>query len=277
MEYKLFNNRIEIYNTKDFNPKHIAECGQMFRFYVKNDNFVILSSKNIAIISKAKYGYLIESNNPEYFVKYFDLDYDYKRAKERLSKNKLLVPAINNGYGIRIINGDKAEVILEFIISANNNIKRIQKIVEKLCEIGEQKTFNDISYNAFPDIKKLNAMPIDWYNSLGAGYRAGYLKSTAEKLMACNMEKIEKLSNQELYNWLLSLKGVGPKVASCIMLFGFGRKNYFPVDTWVEKVYYNHFSSEKRTRKQIQEYFENMFAEDSGLAQQFLFNNERNN
>ena len=277
MNYKILKDKIEIYNADDFNPKHIAECGQMFRFYVVDGKYVIISDKNIAIISSADYGYIIDTNNSEYFVNYFDLNYDYAEAKKRLSKNKVLLPSINSGHGIRIINGNKIEIILEFIISANNNIKRIQKIVEKLCEIGDKKSFKNIEYHAFPSLEKLSLMDEKWYNSLGAGYRAEYLKETVAALMKVDMSKIEKLSNEELYKWLISLKGVGPKVASCIMLFGFGRKSYFPVDTWVEKVYYNHFSRDKRSRKQIQEYFEKLFEEDSGLAQQFLFNHERNN
>ncbi|MBQ8468588.1 MAG: 8-oxoguanine DNA glycosylase [Clostridia bacterium] len=276
MKYKVYDSSIEITEPTCFNPKHICECGQMFRFACQDDgSYFVCSGENRAKIAKTGEKYVIFTKNPEYFVKFFDLNYDYDKAKKQLSTNLLLKDAISYGDGIRIAKADEIEAIVEFIISANNNIKRIQKIVEKLCEVGEQKQDEFGKYFAFPSVKVLAKQGDEWFNSLGAGYRAPYLKETVNLLAKTNIEDIKKLSSSELYKWLLSLKGVGPKVASCILLFGFGRKEYFPVDTWVEQVYYNHFSNEKRTRTQIQKYFENMFGEYSGLAQQYLFYAER--
>ncbi len=278
MDYKIFDNKIEVYSREDFNPKHICECGQMFRFFVdSNGNYIVASGSKFAKIVDGGSKYTIYTSDPKYFATYFDLDFDYGKAKRQLSKFKELAEPIKQGGGIRIINGDPTEVIMEFIISANNNIKRIQKIVEKLCEVGETIKTEFGDFKAFPTIKKLASMPQEWYNNLGAGYRASYLKHTADYLANTDIEEIKKLPSDKLYKWLIGLKGVGPKVASCILLFGFGRHEYFPVDTWVEQVYYNHFYEGDKTRKQIQEYFESMFGEYSGLAQQYLFNMERNN
>jgi len=276
MKYKIFDNRIEVYNPSCFDPKHICECGQMFR-YVKNDDgsYFVCSEKNRAKITKNDKKYIIFTQNPVYFAKFFDLDYDYDKAKTTLVKNKLMKNAIAHGEGIRIAKNDEKETIIEFIISANNRIVRIQKIVEKLCEIGEKKIDQFGEYYAFPDMKVLARQRDEWFASLGAGYRAPYIKETAKVLANTDIDKIKKLSLPKLYKWLLSLKGVGPKVASCILLFGFGRKEFFPVDTWVEQVYYNHFNVGKKTRPQIQKYFEDMFGEYAGLAQQYLFYAER--
>ena len=93
--------------------------------------------------------------------------------------------------------------------------------------------------------------------------------------MNVNLAEIQQLSTDEIYKFLISLKGVGPKVASCILLFGFGKMEKFPVDTWIEQVYYNHFDSTKKSRPQIQKYFESEFGEYSGIAQQYLFYYER--
>jgi N-glycosylase/DNA lyase len=276
MNYKVFDDRIEIFDADCFNPKHICECGQMFRFWKNsNDDYTVISGENLAKIEKTSSGYTIFCDNPQYFIKYFDLDYDYNSAKKVLGKNPILASAITQGEGIRICHADPLETIFEFIISANNNILRIQKIVEKLCLIGEKKSCKWGEYYAFPSVQKLAEQSIEWYNGLGAGYRASYLKHTADYLANVNMDEICALDSAALYKWLLGLKGVGPKVASCILLFGFGRKEFFPVDTWVEQVYQNHFFVEQKSRKQIQEYFENMFGENSGLAQQYLFYAER--
>lgn len=276
MKYKVFDDKIEIFGTTEFNPKHICECGQMFRFFVdKNGDYVVMSGENLARIAKSNTGYTIFTETPAYFVNYFDLDYDYKTAKNELLKHSVLVPAINSGGGIRIVNADKVETILEFIISANNRIPRIKAITERLCTLGEKKSGKFGKYNAFPKIEKIAEQSEDWFKQIGAGFRAKYLEKTSKILAKTDMSQIEKLNSNELYNWLVGLSGVGPKVASCIMLFAFSRRDYFPVDTWIEKVYYNHFETQKRSRKQIQQYFEDMFGEYSGLAQQYLFFKER--
>jgi len=278
MNYKIFDDRVEVYNLSCFDIKHICECGQIFR-YVKNDDgsYLVTSSDKRAKVAKNGEKYVIYTAYPAYFANFFDLDYDYAKAKKELSKNKLMANSISHGEGIRIAKADKFEIIIEFIISANNNIKRIKKIVENLCMVGKLKEDEFGSYHAFPTPEELAMQSDDWYASLGAGYRAPYIKETAEFISKTDLTEIGKLSSEELYKWILSLKGVGPKVASCILLFGFGRKEYFPVDTWLEQVYYNHFDAGKKNRKQIQEYFEHLFGENSGLAQQYLFYAEREN
>ena len=272
MIYKLENNIIRVYDKSQFNPKHILECGQVFRFGLDDDgNYYVISNAYKATILERDNCYEIISNNPDYFINYFDLNTDYNQIKQTLSSNKILKEMIPYGSGIRILNGDAHEMIFSYIISQNNNIKRIQKIIEKLCEIGKQVD----DYHAFPTIEELSSKPLEFYQSLGAGYRDKFLKQTADDLLNIDLEKIKTLSTNEIYKFLINLQGIGPKVASCILLFGFHKKDKFPVDTWIEQVYYRYFSSEKKTRPAIQEYFENEFKEYSGIAQQYLFYYER--
>lgn len=274
MIYKVENNIIKVLDKTQFNPKHILECGQVFRYGKdENGNYFVISKGYFAKICEKPNCYEIISDNPEYFINYFDLDTDYNIAKQFLKKNKVLAEMVDYGYGIRILHGDAEEMIYSYIISQNNNIKRIQKIVERLCCVGEKKN----GYNAFPTSKVLAGLDENFYSSLGAGYRDKFLKHTATVLQNVDLEEIKRKSTDEIYEFLINLNGIGPKVASCILLFGFGRMDKFPVDTWIEQVYYNHFSSEKRTRPQIQKYFETEFKEYSGLAQQYLFYFEREN
>ncbi len=276
MKYTKSKNKIEIFDKSEFNIKQICECGQMFRYFVCEDgSYIVISGDKLAKICELDDKYEVYTNSVNYFVNYFDLDNDYGAIKNNLKHFDVLTKAIENGYGIRIVSADKFETIIEFIISANNNIKRIQKIVEKLCEIAPIIKTEFGQFHRFPTVDELSLQSDEWFDNLGAGYRAGYLKQTIKDLKNVDLTKVEKLSSDELYKWLISLKGVGPKVASCIMLFGFGRREYFPVDTWVEQVYYNHFDKTKRTRKQIQTYFENIFKENSGIVQQYLFYFER--
>ena len=141
-----------------------------------------------------------------------------------------------------------------------------------MCEVGEK--IND-KFNAFPSAKKLSQLPIEYFESLGAGYRASYLFETAQILKNVSLDEIDKLSDKELFDWLKNLKGVGPKVASCIMLFGFYRTGSFPVDTWIEKVYKKYFYVGEKTRPQISEFLEGKFGKLSGIVQQYLFYYER--
>lgn len=273
MIYKLEDNVIKVLDKTQFNPEHILECGQVFRYGKdEKNNYYVISKDNKATIIDCNSHYEIISNNPSYFVNYFDLNTDYNEIKTKLKKNKILSPMIDFGYGIRILKADPLEMIFSFTISQNNNIKRIKQIIERLCEIGSK---NQDNYNNFPSINSLYNSPLEFYETLGAGYRAKFLKELSISLKDTNLEEIKKLSTDEIYNFLINLKGIGPKVASCILLFGFGRTEKFPVDTWIEQVYYNHFSSEKRNRPQIQSYFENEFGKFSGIAQQYLFFYER--
>lgn len=272
MIYKLENNIIKVYDKSQFNPKHILECGQVFRYGIDtNGNYFVISNKYKATIIEKDDCYEIISNNAPYFVNYFDLDTDYNEIKKTLSCNKILAKMIPYGYGIRILKGDAHEMLFSYIISQNNNIKRIQKIVERLCEIGD--VIDD--YHAFPTLNQLNLQPLSFYESLGAGYRDKFLMQTAKYLTSIDLENIKSLPTDEIYDFLIKLKGIGPKVASCILLFGFHKKDKFPVDTWLEQVYYRYFSSEKRTRPAMQQFFESEFKEYSGIAQQYLFYYER--
>lgn len=274
MIYKLQNNRIIITDKTQFNPEHILECGQVFRYGKDtNNNYYVLSKNHKATIIETPDTYEIECDDTEYFINYFDLKTDYNIAKKHLSKFEILKPMIEFGYGIRILKADPLETIISFTISQNNNIKRIQMIIEKLCEL----SVTNKKPKRFPNINELSQAPLSFYSSLGAGYRDKFLKEIANTLINVNLDEISKHDTNNLYNYLLSLKGVGPKVASCILLFGFGRNEKFPVDTWLEQVYYNHFSKEKKSRPEIQEYFEACFGEYSGLAQQYLFYYERSN
>lgn len=274
MIYRIENKKIIVLDKTQFNPKHILECGQVFRYGTDaNGNYYVYSKRYKATIVEKENCYEIISENPEYFVNYFDLNTDYNEIKSKLKKNSVLSPMVDYGYGIRILNGDTEEIIYSYIISQNNNIKRIQKIIEKLCEVG---AFVE-DYHAFPETKTLSTLPLEFYQNLGAGYRDKFLYETSRFLPTQNLEEIKKMSTDDILNFLIKIKGIGQKVASCILLFGFGRKEKFPVDTWIEQVYYNHFSKQKRTRAEIQKYFEDEFGEYSGIAQQYLFYYEREN
>ena len=276
MRYEICDNNIIVYEANCFDPESTLCSGQVFRFGKNNGEWYVISGDKIAKISTlSPKTYKIVTNDAKYFVKYFDFETNYDKIVSRLSENAILSPAVLYGQGVRLMNQPLVETIISFIISANNNIPRIQKALNNIStHFGK----NCGTYFAFPTLEELSKITEQDFVSFGCGYRAPYLVDTISKLNnGFDLEKLKILSTQEAKKLLQTLKGVGPKVADCILLFGLGRKDVFPVDTWIEKVYLEDFSGKKANRNQIANYFVKMFGELSGYAQQYVFYYKRKN
>lgn len=270
--FKIEGNKIVINNKNDFNPMHILECGQVFSYKKQNDRYVVYSAGLKAEIIETQNGFEITTNNVDYFINYFDLNTNYSDVKKNLLYNhKFLEDAVNFGYGIRILKQDIFETIISFIVSANNNIKRITQILFGIRQKFGKKVDD---YYAFPTLKELLMGTVQDFKDLGAGYRAEYIYDTCRQLINVDYNKWANLSTDDVKEQLLKLKGVGPKVADCILLFAFARQDVFPVDTWIEKVYNCYFQKESN-RKTIRENLVDSFKEYSGYAQQYLFYYQR--
>lgn len=271
MKYKLLKDRILIEDMTEFNPKHIFECGQIFRYKkLENEDYIVFSADKFATVKNCNGHYEIFSQDLQYFENFFDLKRDYKAIKSKLStQNQTLKLATEFGSGIRILNQNPTETIFSFIISANNNIKRIQSLVEKLsAKCG--KNMGD--YHAFPTLDEILTLSVDDLKAMGMGFRAKYIYDTARILKSCDFEKWTDLDTEHLLIELQKLSGVGPKVADCVALFGFHKTDSFPVDTWVEKIYNCYFSKvPEKNRNKIHKNLLEMFGLDSGYAQQYLF------
>lgn len=262
-----------------FNVKDTLSCGQVFRF--KEDGsgaFLVCTADRIAKCYNDNGSAIIEceDGDEEYFKNYFDLARDYSAIVRRAEDSgyDILKTSAEFGKGVRILNQDKVEMLFSFIVSQNNNIPRIKGIIEKLCALsGELKTGAFGEYRAFPSAKKLAALTEEELKGAGLGYRAAYIKRLAESMDsgAFDVESFSHLSTAELKKSLLSIYGVGEKVADCVSLFGFHRSDAFPVDTWIEKVYREDFKGVLTGRDKITAFFVDTFKEDSGYFQQYLF------
>lgn len=271
MKYKVEKDII-IYSTEDFNPEHILECGQVFSYEKIDDNYIVYSADKKAVIKREENCYRIVTDDAKYFINYFDLNTNYSQVKNNIKSNHLFMEkAINFGSGIRILKQDPFETIISFIVSANNNIKRIQKI---LFAIREKFGVKQEKYYAFPTLEQLKIASEEDFKKIGAGYRAKYLYSVCRQLEKEDLSMWAELPTNQLNLKLLSLMGVGQKVADCIMLFGFSRQDVFPVDTWIEKVYCRYFN-EEHDRKKIRQNLLATFGKNSGYAQQYLFYSQR--
>ena len=200
--------------------------------------------------------------------------------QNQLSKiDKNMEISIEYGKGIRLLNQDLWETLISFIISANNNIPRIQKIIQRLSKTyGKEIKFEGKSYYTFPSPEELKDVTIQDFRNLGLGFRDKRLYETTQKVLnnEVNLEELEGNPNtEEVRNILLTLSGVGPKVADCILLFStLKRLEVFPIDVWINRVInelYLNEPEEKVSKAKIQKLAKEKFGDLAGLAQQYLF------
>lgn len=272
MRYKKFEDKIIIFDKNDFNPQHILECGQVFCFEKAGDEYWVYPEDKFARVQEKEECYVIETDDVDYFENYFDLKRDYDLIKSKLSSFKLLKEPISFGYGIRILNQNLFETLISFIISANNNIKRIKLILNNLRKNLGKNVENGIF--SFPSYEKLKECDEEFFKKMGAGYRASYLVKVLNQINPQVLEEKKSLATKELRNYLISLAGIGPKVADCILLFGFKKEDVFPVDTWINQMY-NQFYRQENNREIIRKNLVDEFGKLSGYAQQYLFYYQR--
>lgn len=282
---------LQISKNNEFELKDIFECGQCFRWNKENDGSYtgVIKQGVLSVYGDSKNIYfkgILDGDIEEIVTNYFDLNRDYSKIKKELSKiDKYMDESITYGSGIRILNQDLWEMIISYIISANNNIPRIKGIVENLCKkYGKKVEYEGKEYYLFPRPEQLKDVTVSEYRLLGTGFRDIRLYETTHMILdkKVDLKKLHKFNTQEARNELLGLSGVGPKVADCILLFStLKRFDIFPIDVWVRRVMndlYIHNPDENRVSKKLinQIAFEK-FGDMAGIAQQYLFYWKREN
>lgn len=273
-----------IKNCQSFKVRDIFECGQCFRWNEETDgSYTGIFGHNVINVQEEKdivITGICDGDIKDICKNYFDLDRNYEEIKETLSLiDDNMKESIKYGEGIRILNQDLWEMIISFIISANNNIPRIKGIIERMsAKYGQEIKFRGTSYYTFPTIDELSQANVKDLKDLGLGFRDRYVFETTKKIKEgkINLENLKQEPTNEVRKQLLTLTGVGPKVADCIMLFStLKRFDVFPVDVWVRRVmndlYIHNEDETKVNKKQIQEIARDKFGALEGIAQQYLF------
>ena len=227
---------------------------------------------------------ICEENIESECYEYFDLGTDYEEIKKKLAKiDEHLKESVKYGEGIRILKQDLWETIISFIISANNNIPRIKGIIDRISKkYGNKIQFRGKEYYTFPDMEHLGESSVEDLRALGLGFRDKRIYETT-KMFLDKKITLEELENEQdtevLREKLMSLSGVGGKVADCIMLFSLKKFNVFPVDVWVRRVMNELYIKEEDENKVSKEILQNLAKEKykdlAGLAQQYLFYKRR--
>lgn len=266
--YKSF----ELCSKFDMDIEKTFECGQCFRWNMRDGVYYGASMDKFAKLWYEDETVMIScvAEDFSYWHNYFDLDTDYEMARKGLSINDYMTDCVETGAGIRILRQDKWEALASFIISQRNNIPRIKGIVEKLCE-----NFGDIidcevdGMYSFPTAERLALCEVGDLVVIRSGYRAEYVLSGAKAVAFgdIDLEKSAEKSGEEAMADLLKIKGVGVKVANCVLLFGFHHMDAFPVDVWIKRVL---------DEKMPDDFNYADLGKFAGLAQQYMFYHARN-
>lgn len=249
--------------------KRTLFCGQCFRFKEQNGSFCgVVGDKYIELEQEAD-GILlknVDENDKAFWLEYFDMSLDYNMLFKLFSADETLKYACEER-GIRVLRQEPFETLISFIISQNNNIKRIGGIIERLCENFGTK-INDSAY-AFPTLAQLENATEESLAPLRAGFRAKYIVDAVQKVKCgeVDLKAIYAMSSDEGRESLKKIKGVGDKVADCVLLFAYNKLDCIPKDVWVKRI----------IAKYYPDGLPECMGKYGGIAQQYLFDYARKN
>ena len=272
---------IDVENELDL--ENTLTCGQIFRYQQEIDNsFTVVISDRVINLKYDNYKLYVKSNkldNLENVIReYLDLDRDYKSIMDKIRvMDSTLAKYLDNSLGLKMIKQDKLECIISYVISQNNSVRNIQMSLNMLSEAyGEKVEFLNKEYYLFPKLDRLVSLSLEDFRKCKVGFRDKYLVGIIESINNgnFNLNMIDTLNTEEALQYLINFKGIGMKVASCILLFSYQRFDVYPVDTWVKKFMEDNYNIVGE--KNIREYCKKTYGEYSGLAIQYMFNSKRN-
>ncbi len=266
---------IKLHNIDHFRLEDTFLCGQCFRWQ-KDEAGVfrgVVENHAVKMYYADENTIYVESSNPDliYWSRYLSFSTDYNEVEKSFESDPVLKKCMEVGKGVRILHQDLWETLISFIISANNNIPRIRKIIEKLCELfGDETEFDGKTYYGFPSASRLAALSLTDLAEIKAGFRDKYILDAAQKV-ACgeiDLEKIKLMNDADAAKELMKIKGVGQKVADCILLFALNRYKTFPKDVWIKRIMEEEYGIGE---KEIDTFAAEKFGNYAGIAQQYLY------
>ena len=273
---------IKINNT-DINLKDTITCGQIFRFTKEEDNsYTIILSDRVVNIYQDNDSLIIKSNDETDLEKvirnYLDLDRDYNNLNNKLIENDCsLSEIIDNCKGFKIINQPKFECIISYIISQNNGVPQIRNAVNNISKkYGKKVMFEGKEYYLFPSLEEIKNCSKEELRELKTGFRDQYIYDFINKLLnnEIDINIIDEMNSEDAMNYLMQNKGIGEKVASCILLFSYSKLDVFPIDTWVKKYMKDTYNI--TNIKDIRKFTKEKYNDYSGLIIQYMFHYKRN-
>ena len=272
-----------INNINNLDLDNTICCGQIFRYEKLEDNSYIVILKDRVV--KLKYidnKLYIDSNNMDNIEnvirEYLDLDRDYISIIENIKKcDDVLGKYLDKSVGLKMIKQDPIECIISYIISQNNSVRNIKNSLDLISyKFGDKVIFLDKEYYLFPSIDKLSKISLEEFRECKVGFRDRYLVDIISDIVEnrLNVNYIFEMNSEDSLRYLMSFRGIGMKVASCILLFAYGKYDVYPIDTWVKKYMDTNYGI--KDEKKIKEFCKEKYGKYSGLAIQYIFNGMRN-
>ena len=266
----------------NFNLESTITCGQIFRYKKIDDQYIVILKDRVISLKEDKDYIIINSNKEdnlkEIIYDYFDLNRDYDKIENSIiEKDKKIKDAIIYSKGLKIIHQDPFETLIAYIISQRNKVTFIANALNLIANnYGKKVTFEGNEYYLFPSIEDLSKLTVEDFRNCKVGFRDKYLYGIMQDIVnkKINLESISDMDSKESLKYLMSFKGIGMKVASCILLFAYQKLDVYPVDTWVKKYMKEDYNIEGE--KNIREFTYNTYNEYSGVAIQYMFNYKRN-
>lgn len=268
--------------VNNLNLRDTITCGQIFRFVEENDSFIVILNDRVARLKSDKNVLYVTSNNEEnleqIIINYLDLNRDYNKLNEEILKNNPeLEEVIKNCVGLKMIKQEKFETLISYIISQNNRVSMISKVVDNISKkYGEKVTFEGKEYYLFPNSIDMKDCTREELRQLKTGFRDEYIYEIVNKINngLFDLNLIDNMDTDESLKYLMNNKGIGEKVASCILLFAYSRFDVFPIDTWVKKYMLENYNI--NDQKQIHKFAKENYGKYCGLIIQYMFHSKRN-
>ncbi len=281
MRTEIKDGAIHITGVNCFDMARSACCGQAFRWKSSGDGWFGVAGERGVLITQQEDELTISPGTDEdigFWLNYLDLYRDYQAIEAQVAMDRVLSPCLGYASGIHIFNQAPFETLISFIISANNNIKRITGIVERLCQLAGHRVEGKIPYYTFPEPEAIAALSEQQLTGIGAGYRAPYIKKSAGMVAAgYDLQRLRNMDTPSARKELLSFPGVGPKVADCILLFSLGHTDAFPLDVWMKRAMRLMYFEGREPGKREMEQQIALLGPNSGILQQYIFHYAREN
>jgi len=252
----------------------LYESAQVFHWVRRDGGFASAVEGRVVLVKPLRDGFALAgpgAGDAAFWRAYFDLDRDYRTLASACSAYPIAVRALAALPGMRVLRQPPWEALVSFILSANNNVARIRRLTLAVCEeLGEPAGVYGLHH--FPAPAILAGAEEARLRALGVGYRAPYLIETARAVAeGFPLNELRSMPYREAHKALLALKGVGPKVADCVLLFGCGHSEAFPVDVWVARLMRQWFGLADVRNAELADRARVMFGDLAGLIQQSLF------
>lgn len=270
-----------VLGLNDMNIETILMSGQFHLWEKVEDGYYVVEHKGKITAVRSLGDQLDFSNTREediinHWLPWLDMESDYQQIGKALSFDPYCKQATLENPGLRILRQSPYEASLQFIMSANNNISRMMKAFQQMsaCYGKEGPTLFGKTYALLPEAATLARVdPLELRETCKVGYRDQALVALGRDISSgkFSIDQAKRMTDQELFTYLQTLQGVGPKVAQCIMLYGYHRMGSFPIDVWIKRIMVSLYQLEGRSNKEIGEFAQDRFGENAGFAQQLLF------